>query len=99
LFWDPGKWHWAQTGAFAVSVLSWLYVPPDEVSHRDGCGTITPPTLTSWQSEQAIPDPPPEKSFPWQIWQEANPELPGAFLAVAPCTAGSPHVGDPVAVT
>jgi hypothetical protein len=37
--------------------------------------------------------PPPEKLFPWQIWQEANPELPGAFLAVAPCTAAVAQFG------
>jgi hypothetical protein len=31
-------------------------------------------------------EPPPEKSLPWQIWQEASPELPGAFFATAPWT-------------
>jgi hypothetical protein len=37
-----------------------------------------------WQSSQATFDPPPENVFPWQIWQETNPELPGAFFASAP---------------
>jgi hypothetical protein len=43
--------------------------------------------------------PPPEKSLPWQIWQEANPELPGAFFAEMPCcwaagvTASHPETG------
>jgi hypothetical protein len=30
---------------------------------------------------------------PWQIWQEANPELPGAFFAVAPWLAGKAYPG------
>jgi hypothetical protein len=35
--------------------------------------------------KQDTSDPPPEKSRPWQIWQEANPELPGALFAERPC--------------
>jgi hypothetical protein len=81
LFVDPGKWHCAQTVAFEVFVSVWVTVEPRQ--GRAGCGAGTP-----WQSSQATCAPPPEKFFPWQIWQEANPELPGAFLAVAPCTAG-----------
>jgi hypothetical protein len=81
LFGDPGKWHCAQTGAFAVSVLAWVCVGP--CHGAAGCGALAP-----WQGKHDTTDPPPEKSFPWQIWQEANPELPGAALAVAPCTAG-----------
>ncbi len=41
-----------------------------------------------WQRKQSAPEKPPVKSVPWQIWQETNPELPGAFLADAPCWAG-----------
>lgn len=81
LFGDPGKWHFEQTGAFEGSVLVWVNVDPRQGAA--GCGAGMP-----WQSAQAIPAPPPEKLFPWQIWHEANPELPGAFLAIAPCTAG-----------
>ena len=55
-----------------------------------GCGALTP-----WQAKHGIPDPPPEKSVPWQIWQEANPELPGACFAVAAvATAGVAQSGD-----
>jgi len=81
LFGEPGKWHCAQTGAFEVFVSVWVSVEPRQ--GRAGCGA-----LTTWQEEHGVCAPPPEKLFPWQIWQEANPELPGAFLAVAPCTAG-----------
>jgi hypothetical protein len=44
-----------------------------------GCGALTP-----WQGKQETSAPPPEKSLAWQIWHEANPELPGAFLADMP---------------
>jgi len=30
---------------------------------------------------------------PWQIWHDANPELPGAFFAVAPWLAGKAYPG------
>jgi len=46
-----------------------------------GCGA-----LTAWQVKQDDSAPPPEKSLPWQIWQETNPELPGARFAAAPCS-------------
>jgi hypothetical protein len=52
------------------------------------CGEATP---APWQAALFRHDtfaPPPVKLAAWQIWQEANPELPGAFLAVAPCPAG-----------
>jgi hypothetical protein len=81
LFGEPGKWHCAQTGAFEPFVS--VCVTADPRQGPAGCGAGTP-----WQSAQAIPAPPPEKFLAWQIWQEANPELPGACLAVAPCTAG-----------
>ena len=77
LFGDPGKWHCAQTGAFEVFVLVWVYVGPRQGCA--GCGALTP-----WQAEHGVCAPPPEKSFPWQIWQEAKPELPGAFFAETP---------------
>jgi hypothetical protein len=80
LFEDPGKWHCAQTGAFAVFVVVCVYVGPRQGAFGCGAG--------GWQVKQDTCAPPPEKLFPWQIWQEANPELPGAFLAVAPCCAG-----------
>jgi hypothetical protein len=44
-----------------------------------GCGA-----LTLWQMKQETFAPPPEKSLPWQIRQESNPELPGAFFADTP---------------
>jgi hypothetical protein len=78
LFGDPGKWHCAQTGAFAVFVSVCVYVGP--CHGFGGCGAFTP-----WQGKQDTCDPPPEKLYPWQIWQEANPELPGAFFAETPC--------------
>jgi hypothetical protein len=40
---------------------------------------------------QANPATPPEKSPPWQIWQEKKLELPGALFAAAPCRAGLPQ--------
>jgi hypothetical protein len=84
LFGDPGKWHCAQTGAFAGSVVVWVYAVPAEARHGLGaCGALTP-----WQVKQETSAPPPEKLLPWQIWQEANPELPGAFFASAPWAAG-----------
>jgi hypothetical protein len=83
LFCDPRKWHFAQTGAFAGSVFVWVSVVPAEPRHGlRACGALTP-----WQVKQVSPPRTVRKSAPWQIWQEANPELPGAFLAVAPCTA------------
>ena len=81
LFVDPGKWHCAQTVAFEVFVSVWVTVEPRQ--GRAGCGA-----LTTWQEEHGVCAPPPEKSLPWQIWQEANPDVPGALLAVTPCTAG-----------
>jgi hypothetical protein len=43
LFGDPGKWHCAQTGAFAGSVVVWVYVVPAEPRHGlGGCGALTP---------------------------------------------------------
>ena len=81
LFADPGKWHRAQTGAFEAFVVVWVNVGPRQGAA--GCGALRP-----WQGKHDTCDPPPEKLLPWQIWQEANPELPGAFFAVAPCTAG-----------
>jgi hypothetical protein len=97
LFWDPGKWHCAQTVAFEVFVSVWVYVGPCQ--GRAGCGERTP---ASWQEallRHDTCDPPPEKFPPWQIWQEANPELPGAFFAETPCccvaggTATQPAAG------
>jgi hypothetical protein len=82
LFCDPGKWHCAHTGAFAVFVFVCVD-PVEEFQGLRGCGAFT-----MWQREHGSCAPPPEKLLPWQIWQEANPELPGAFLAVAPCPAG-----------
>jgi len=77
LFCDPGKWHCAQTVAFDPFVSTWVYVEPRH--GRAGCGALTP-----WQEEHGVRAPPPEKSLPWQIWQAAKPELPGAFFAETP---------------
>jgi hypothetical protein len=77
LFGDPGKWHCAQTGAFDVFVSACVYVGPRQ--GFAGCGAIA-----TWQRKHDSFDPPPEKLLPWQIWQEANPELPGAFFAATP---------------
>jgi len=49
------------------------------VRHWDGCGAGAP-----WHSSQAGAVRKPEKLLPWQTWQEANPELPGAFFAESP---------------
>jgi hypothetical protein len=60
-----------------VFVPACVYVGP-----RQGlaeCGAFAP-----WHPKHETCDPPPEKVFPWQSWQEANPELPGAFFALAP---------------
>jgi hypothetical protein len=79
---DPEKWQPEQTAAFPGSVVAWL--DPDEAFQGlAGCGAFTP-----WQVKQDTPDPPPAKPLPWHIWQAAKPELPGAFLAVAPWLAG-----------
>jgi hypothetical protein len=83
LFADPARWHWAQTGAFCGSVVVWVLPPEEERHGLAGCGALTP-----WHPlvKHDIPDPPPENPAPWQIWQEANPEFPGAFLATGPWT-------------
>jgi len=66
-----------------VSVFVWVYGEP-----RHGlraCGEAAP---APWQAALFRHDwfaPPPEKLLPWQIWQEANPELPGASFAETPC--------------
>jgi hypothetical protein len=67
----------------AVFVVTWVN-PPAARQGAWGCGVFT-----VWHWKQSTPEPPPEKSVPWQIRQEANPELPGAALAEAPCCAGS----------
>jgi hypothetical protein len=77
LFGDPGKWHCAQTGAFSVFVLMWVYVEPSQ--GLAGCGAFA-----TWQGKHGTCDPPPEKYLPWQIWQEAKPELPGDCFAETP---------------
>jgi hypothetical protein len=85
-------WHCAQTGAFAV-LVSVCVDPVVERHGACGCGEATP---APWQEALFRHDwfaPPPEKLAAWQIWQEANPELPGAFFAVAPCTAGEVQFG------
>jgi hypothetical protein len=63
-----------------------VFVCVDPVEERHGlpgCGAFT-----TWQREHGTCAPPPEKLAAWQIWQDAKPELPGAFFAVAPCTVG-----------
>jgi hypothetical protein len=77
LFEDPGKWHGAQTGAFAGSVLVCVYWEPRHGGK--GCGAFNP-----WQGKHDTRAPLPVKSLPWQIWQPAKPELPGAFFAETP---------------
>ena len=77
LFGDPGKWHRAHTGAFAGSVFVWVYGAPRHGT--GGCGGLP------WQLAHRMFGGPVVKSSPWQIWQEANPELPGAFFAETPC--------------
>jgi hypothetical protein len=77
LFGDSGKWHCAQTGAFESFVSTWVYVGPRHGCA--GCGALTP-----WQEKHDTRAPLPVKSLPWQIWQAAKPELPGAFFAVTP---------------
>jgi hypothetical protein len=68
-----------------LSVVAWVNGEP---RHGAGaCGAL------AWQVKQVVPPRTIRKSAPWQIWQEANPELPGAFLAVAPCTAGELQFG------
>ncbi len=42
-----------------------------------------------WHSRQVTPEPPPDRPAPWQIWQEANPELPGFRFAAAPWFCGA----------
>jgi len=80
------RWQPAHTGAFAVSVF--VCVDPVEELHGLGaCGAVV------WQVKHVDPPRTVRKSAPWQIWQEANPELPGAFLAVAPCPAGVAQFG------
>jgi hypothetical protein len=80
-------WHCAQTGAFDGSVVVCVFEVEESQGLR-GCGEKTP---TPWQAgllRHVTFAPPPVKSAAWQIWQEANPELPGAFFAEAPCFAG-----------
>jgi len=91
LFADPGKWHCAQTGAFAVSVFACVYTPP---CHGLGaCGAVV------WQVKHVDPPRTVRKSAPWQIWQEANPELPGAFFAETPCCCAAGEAVTQVAAT
>jgi hypothetical protein len=85
LFVDPGKWHFAQTGAFVLSVFVWVNGEPRHGLRACGEATSAPWHAALLRHVGAMLAP--AKLFPWQIWQEANPELPGASLAVAPCTA------------
>ena len=65
-----------------------VWVLPTGLRHGGGaCGHVA---FGPWQLalKHVTFAPPPVKFAAWQIWQEANPELPGAFLAVAPCPAG-----------
>jgi hypothetical protein len=48
------------------------------------CGAFAP-----WQGEHNTFAPPPEKSLPWQIWQEKKLLSPGAFFAESPCGWGA----------
>jgi len=82
LFGDPGKWHCAQTGAFEVFVSVWVYVGPRQGA--DGCGETTPAPWQAALLKHVTCAPPPEKFRPWQIWQAAKPELPGALFAETP---------------
>ena len=82
LFGESRKWHFAQTGAFAVSVVVWVYGDP--CHGLRGCGETTPDPWHAAMLRQDGADVLPAKLFPWQIWQEANPELPGAFFADTP---------------
>ena len=91
LFGEPGKWHAAQTGAFDGSVSVCVRAGAGPRQGGSGCGWTSP-----WQPKQETSPliglvKTTEKSFPWQIWQEKKLELPGAFFAAAPCTAGSPQ--------
>jgi hypothetical protein len=52
--------------------------------HFDGCGETTPAPWHAALLKQDGADVVPAKSLPWQIRQEANPELPGAFFADTP---------------
>jgi len=82
LFGEPGKWHCAQTVAFDGSVSVCVVPAP-----RQGAGACGHVAVAPWQAALLKHDtfaPPPEKLFPWQIWQEAKPELPGAFFAETP---------------
>jgi hypothetical protein len=60
-----------------VFVSACVYVGP-----RQGCAGCG--AFATWQRKHDSFDPPPEKLLPWQIWQEAKPELPGAFFAATP---------------
>ena len=55
--------------------------PPEARQGLTGCGAFAP-----WQVTQALAEPPPEKSFAWQIWQETKlpPRELGAALARNP---------------
>ena len=64
--------------------------PPEILQGLAGCGAFTP-----WQVTQALAEPPPEKSFPWQVWQDTRlpPEGPAASFARSPWTAGFAQPG------
>jgi hypothetical protein len=74
-------WQPSQTTAFGLLVVICAKTLFKFASRQfDGCGAGIP-----WQTEQAIPDVPPEKSAAWQIWQEVNPLVPvGVAFAVGP---------------
>jgi hypothetical protein len=63
LFGDPGKWHCAQTGAFAVFVSTWVYV---EIPRQGagGCGERTPAPWHAALLKHVTCAPAPEKSLP-----------------------------------
>ncbi len=74
-----------------VTLCSEILVPPEVRHGLAGCGALIP---LPWQAalfKQETSEPPPEKSFPWQIRQDAKPEAPGARFAEAPCTAACSH--------
>jgi hypothetical protein len=65
-----------------VFVSVWVYVGPRQGA--DGCGETTPAPWQAALLKHVTCAPPPEKFLPWQIWQAAKPELPGALFAETP---------------
>jgi len=79
---DCPPWQSAQTGALSGFVSVWVMAPSLQ-------GVLGWGALTSWQVKQDTAEIPPEKSAPWQGWQDENPFI--CDIIETPCDAAADH--------